>query len=143
MCFTSSAFVYNLHLHRNLLCSHHMFYCNNFYYRTVGVLQARHPRARVASLVVDLARARVESQVVVRPARQATGDHPTSGVSLGYYYPYFFLPSIYFLLLTHMIFLSFLLLLLLRGSLGMEARVSIVSTINIAMYHLSYLFISF
>lgn len=86
---TSSAFVYNLHLHRNLLCSHHMFYCNNFYYRTVGVLQDHHPRARVASLVVDLARARVESQVADL-VHQATGAHPTSGVSLGLIYPSFF-----------------------------------------------------
>jgi len=56
---------------------------------TAGVLQARHPRARVASLVVDLARARVESQVADLVHLLATGAHPTSGVSLGYYYPSF------------------------------------------------------
>jgi len=79
---TSSAFVYNLHLHRNLLCSHHMFYCNNFY-RTVGVRQDHHPQVNPGSLVVDLARARVESQVADL-VHQAIGAHPTSGVSLTY-----------------------------------------------------------
>jgi len=65
-----------------------MLYCNNFY-RTVGVRQDHHPQVNPGSLVVDLARARVESQVADL-VHQAIGAHPTSGVSLGLIYPYFF-----------------------------------------------------
>lgn len=49
---------------------------------TAGVRQARHP-VNPGSQVVDLARARVESQVVDRRLL-ATGAHPTSGRVIGY-----------------------------------------------------------
>ena len=50
---------------------------------TAGVLRARHPRVNPGSLVVDLARARVESQVVDLAVLLVIGA--TSGVSLALY----------------------------------------------------------